>query len=250
MNTNTDIVILAAGKGTRMGGEVPKALTQLGDKSMLEYVTKEVSSFTENKPVIVVGYKKEMITDLYKDSVFYAEQVEQLGTGHAVNSAKNFLEESSADTIIVLYADQPFVSSDTMEKLSSTKKDLNAKIVIATSVVEDDELFEKQFYNFGRIIRNDNNEIVKIVEKKDATEAELSVREVNPAYFCLDKSWALEKLSELKNDNAQAEYYLTDLVSMAFGEDLSIESVQIDPKEALGANTKDQLAVLESFLDK
>ena len=87
-------------------------------------------------------------------------------------------------------------------------------------------------------------------KKKDATEQELSVREVNPAYFCFEKKWMLEKLSELKNENAQSEYYLTDLVQMAFDEGHCIESVQIEAREALGANTPEQLAVLESFLEK
>ncbi|MGB0925413.1 MAG: hypothetical protein ACPGTS_01750, partial [Minisyncoccia bacterium] len=123
-------------------------------------------------------------------------------------------------------------------------------IVIATAVIGDDGLFENQFYNFGRIVRDDQNVITKIVEKKDATETELMIREVNPAYFCLDKKWALECLSKLKNNNAQGEYYLTDLVQMAFDQGLCIESVQIDAREALGANTPEQLSVLESFLEK
>jgi len=136
-----------------------------------------------------------------------------------------------------------------LDKLTALKKEKNAKLVIATAVIEDDNLFKNQFYNFGRIVRDENGTIIKIVEKKDASEDELSLREVNPAYFCLDKEWMLEKLDRLDNNNAQNEYYLTDLVHMAFEDGLKIESVQINEKEALGANTPEQLKVLESYLD-
>ncbi len=250
MNTDIQIVILAAGKGTRMGGEIPKALTMLGDKPMVKYVLEMSQEFSKNKPITVIGYKGEMVQKSLGESSFYAIQTKQNGTGHAVLAAEDLIRGSYANTIIVLYADQPFLSKNTLEKLSKTIKAKLAKIVIATAVIEDKNLFENQFYNFGRIVRDDNGVIIKIVEKKDANKKELSIREVNPAYFCLDKKWMLEKLHLLKNNNAQEEYYLTDLVKIAFNEGLTIESVQINEKEALGANTVDQLKVLESFLDK
>lgn len=250
MNTDTQVVILAAGKGTRMGGDIPKALTKLNAIPMINYVVDTSSSFSKNQPIVVVGYKGEMIEKHLDDTCLYVEQKEQKGTGHALMATKKLLEESNADTVIVLYADQPYISKKTLEILTDTKHSSDTKIVIATTVIEDDELFENQFYNFGRIIRDNNGVITKIVEKKDATKAELLVREVNPAYFCLDKKWALRSLARVNNDNAQGEYYLTDLVQMAFDEGLIIKSVQIDAKEALGANTREQLAVLESFLNK
>lgn len=250
MNTDTQIVILAAGKGTRMGGDIPKALTELNEIPMIDYVIDTSLSFTKNKAIVVVGYKADMVEKHLDDKCLYTEQKEQKGTGHALMMAKNLLEDIDADTIIVLYADQPYVSRKTLETLTQRKQNTDAKIVIATTLIEDDNLFKNQFYNFGRIIRDNNGVITKIVEKKDATEQELLVREVNPAYFCLDKKWALKFLARIDNDNAQGEYYLTDLVQMAFDQGLNIESIQINEKEALGANTREQLSVLESFLNK
>lgn len=250
MNTDTQIVILAAGKGTRMGGDLPKALVELGGKPMVHYVLESAQKFTQNKPITVVGYKGELVKESLSGASLYALQEEQKGTGHAVLVTKDLLQDISAETVIICYADQPYVSAETMHELARVKSEKDAKIVIATSVIEDSEMFENQFYNFGRIIRDENNVITRIVEKKDASEAELAVREVNPAYFCLDKKWMLARLAELKNENAQGEYYLTDLVQMAFDEGLIIESVQIEPREALGANSREQLAVLETFLAK
>ncbi len=251
MNTDTQIIILAAGKGTRMGGDIPKALTLLKEKPMLGYVLNTSLSFDAGKPITVVGYKHELVQDFVGERSHFALQKEQKGTGHAVMSAEELLRDNElADTVIILYADQPYVSVETLEKLSTMKKEKDAKIVIATALIEDDELFQNQFYNFGRIVRNEDGSIQKIVERKDASEEELTIREVNPAYFCLDKEWMLSRLAQLNNDNAQGEYYLTDLVQMAFNEGLPIESIQINEKEALGANTPEQLKVLESYFDK
>ncbi len=246
MNTQTQIIILAAGKGTRMGGDIPKALTVLGDKTMVEHVVDTVDEL-QHDSIMVVGYKAEMVQDCIGDRCRYALQHEQQGTGHAVISAKDLLDETT-DTVVILYADQPYVSSTMIEDLIRCKQDNNAKIVIATAVVENDDLFHNQFYNFGRIVRNEAGNITRIVEKKDATEEDLAIREVNPAYFCLDRAWMLDCLSQLKNNNAQGEYYLTDLVQMACDQGHTIHSVQIEAREALGANTPEQLKVLEQHL--
>lgn len=246
---DTQIIILAAGKGTRMGGEQAKALTPLGDKTMIDYVMESALSFNAMKPITIVGYQSDTVKEHLGDDSFFVVQEEQKGTGHAVMVARDVLEQSNANTIIILYADQPFVSRLTLEKLTQLRSSKQAPLVIATALIHDDQLFSQQFYNFGRIVRDENNCISKIVEKKDASEKELAIREVNPAYFCLDKKWALECLATLDNNNAQREYYLTDLVKIAFNQGLEIPSVQIDEREALGANTPEQLAVLEKFLE-
>ena len=249
MNTDTQIIILAAGKGTRMNSDVPKALTPLGGKAMLEYVVDTATQFNQKKPIVVIGYKGNEVKNQLSDTCNYIVQNEQKGTGHAVMMAEQLLKESDKSTVIVLFADMPYVSVDTLHQLTQTKYEKNAKIVIATSYINDDALFHNQFYNFGRIVRDKNGIIKKIVEKKDADDGELKIREINPAFFCLDKEWMLDRLYKIKNNNAQGEYYLTDLVKMAFDEGHTIESVQINEKEALGANTPEQLAVLESYLE-
>jgi bifunctional UDP-N-acetylglucosamine pyrophosphorylase/glucosamine-1-phosphate N-acetyltransferase len=247
----TQIIILAAGKGTRMGGDIPKALTTLGNQSMLEHVVDTIESIDEiqHKPIVVIGYKSEMIKDVLGKRVIYALQEEQKGTGHAVTFAFSQLLPTT-ERILVLYADQPFVSKETIKKIIHLKKYSQNSLTIATACIEDDELFREQFFNFGRILRDPAGHIKSIIESKDATDEQKEVREVNPAYFCCDVPWVISSLKSLKNNNAQGEYYLTDLVNITFKESHYIDSIQINQKEALGANTQEQLQVLESYLEK
>ena len=249
MNT-TQIIILAAGKGTRMGGDIPKALTKLGDQSMLEHVVDTVESLSmKYQPICVVGYMEELVKDTLGSRVSYVTQNEQKGTGHAVSCAMPLLD-SSIEQILVLYADQPFISAETIHNLIHLKQNSENSLAIATAMIEDEQLFQDQFYNFGRIIRDKQGHIKAIVERKDAKDEQIAIHEVNPAYFCCDIPWAIKCLKALKNNNSQGEYYLTDLVKIAFEESHYIDSIQINEKEALGANTPKQLAVLESYLEK
>jgi len=245
----TQIIILAAGHGKRMGGSIPKALVTLEGTPMMQFVVNSAQAAIARKPIAVVGYAADMVKDVFKDSCRYALQEEQKGTGHAVMSAEGLIDDD-VDTVVILYADQPFISTATIEKIVQCRKNRNVPLAIATAVIEDQNLFENQFYNFGRIIRDSENSISAIVEMKDADDEQKKVREVNPAYFCCEKKWLFDQLRTLKNDNAQGEYYLTDLVKIAFDKNLDICSVQIGEKEALGANTPEQLKVLESFLVK
>lgn len=244
----TQIIILAAGKGSRMGGDIPKALTTLGSQSMLEHVLDTIESLqTPNVPIVVVGYKEEMIRDQISGRAVFATQHEQKGTGHAVSSAMP-LVGPHIEHIVILFADQPFVSGATIKEIVSVKKDSKNPLSIATALIDDENLFKNQFHGFGRIIRDINGDIEAIIESKDATENQKEIREVNPAYFCCDVPWVTHALSGLQNNNAQGEYYLTDLVNMAFLESGSIDSVQINEREALGANTPEQLEILTSYL--
>ena len=246
---NTQIIILAAGKGSRMGGDIPKALTQLGNQSMIEHVIDTLESIGEysKPPIVVVGYKAEMITSVLGDRAIYATQDEQKGTGHAVMSAQSLIRLST-ERVLILYADQPFISKETINKIILNKENSLTPLSIATAIIDDENLFMNQFYNFGRIVRDDSGDITKIVEKKDALDSELGIHEVNPAYFCCDRYWMFHSLASLKNNNAQGEYYLTDLVKISFDQQHPIHSIQINEKEALGANTPEQLAVLKSYL--
>ena len=248
---NTQIIILAAGKGSRMGGDIPKALTRLGNQSMIEHVMETVESIDEysKPPIVVVGYKSEMIMDVLDDRAVYATQHEQNGTGHAVMSAQSLIRPSTQH-ILILYADQPYISKETIIKLILNKEKSTTPLSIATAVIKDENLFKNQFYNFGRIVRDGNGNITKIVEKKDALDNELYINEVNPAYFCCNRDWMMHSLSSLKNDNTQGEYYLTDLVKISFDQNHYIDSIQINEREALGANTPEQLDILSTFLDK
>ena len=150
---NTQIIILAAGKGTRMKSDVPKAMTKLGDTTMLQKVIATLDSIEYSKPpVVVVGYKKELIMEALGDSVTYAYQNEQKGTGHAVMCAQDALKEQT-NRVIILYADMPFVSKETIQQLAEANEDTISPITIATATINNDELFDNHFSGFGRILQ-------------------------------------------------------------------------------------------------
>jgi bifunctional UDP-N-acetylglucosamine pyrophosphorylase/glucosamine-1-phosphate N-acetyltransferase len=173
-------------------------------------------------------------------------QTDQLGTGHAVLSAES-LVGADGGHVLVLYGDMPYVSAATIAALAKTQEDTGAAIAMATVAVPDFQEWRAGFYDFSRVVRNPDGSISRTVEKKDATEAELAITEVNPCYFCFDAAWLWPRLKELKNANAQGEYYLTDVVGMAMREGAKIASVSIDPKEALGVNTREHLELLETL---
>lgn len=250
MANKTKIIVLAAGKGERMGGDLPKVLAQVKGKSMLARLLESISaSRIDENPVIVVGYKKELVIDeLQKHGGKYnfVYQDKQLGTGHAVNLAREVLEKK-AENIIVLYGDHPFVSPETIKNLRDKHIRSGKKITMATVKLPDFKDWRINFVSFSRIIRDASGNIIKDVQFKDASDAEIKVTEVNPCYFCFDASWLWENLTALKNFNAQNEYYLTDLIKIATESDMEIESIDIDPREALGANTRAELLILEKF---
>jgi len=243
----TKIIILAAGKGTRMGGNLPKVLAPVRGKSMLKYVLESVEeSGIDEKPIIVVGYKKELIIKEFGNKYQYINQEHQLGTGHAVGLVKNYLK-GKAENIIVLYGDHPFISAETIKKINEKHIGSGKKITMATVKLKDFKDWRISFVNFSRIIRNENGKIIKDIQFKDASDEEIKVTEVNPCYFCFDAPWLWSKLEILKNDNAQKEYYLTDLIKIATTNDIETESIDIEPYEALGANTMAELGILERF---
>lgn len=241
---NTQIIILAAGHGKRMQSELPKALTPLHGKPFISHLLETIKkSDIDPNPIIVVGQKREQIIDVLGQAYRYAVQEEQLGTGHAVMMTEH-LKGDSKQTL-VLYADHPLVSTDTIRNIINTHEKENAVLTMATAQVPDFHDWRSTFLSFGRFVRDEEGNISRIVEAKDATEAEKAITEVNPAYMCFNTKWLWEHLHSLKNENNQKEYYLTDLVSLAFAEKQKIASVAIDPREALGVNTKEQLELIE-----
>jgi bifunctional UDP-N-acetylglucosamine pyrophosphorylase / glucosamine-1-phosphate N-acetyltransferase len=243
------VIILAAGKGKRMNAEVPKALVPFHGKSMIDYSLDAVAhSGIREKPVLVVGFQRELVMNHVGEVAKYAIQEEQLGTGHAVTSAQNAIPES-AEHVLVLFADQPAVTGAMIANLVNTHLITNPALTMATVNVPSFEDWYQVFYpGFSRIIRGGDGKIVRSVEFKDATEDERKITEVNPVYFCFNKKWLFEKLPLLRNQNAQGEYYLTDLVKYAADEN-SISSVSISPEEALGVNSIEELKRLEQIIN-
>jgi bifunctional UDP-N-acetylglucosamine pyrophosphorylase/glucosamine-1-phosphate N-acetyltransferase len=246
---NIQVIILAAGKGKRMESDLPKALTPLHGKTFLEHqLDRVLRAGFSYKPIIVLGHRREdVIERLGADAYPYAFQEEQLGTGHATISAKHLVPKE-AESVIVLFADNPVVHTETILELAKKRSATKAPVVMATTNIGHWDGWHKEaFGNFGRILHDDAGHVRAIVEAKNATPEEFAVTNVNPGYFAFDPQWMWDKLSKLTKHSESGEYYLVDLPRVAFDEGHVIPTVPIEPIEALGANTKDQLKLLEEL---
>lgn len=240
------IVILAAGKGTRMGGSVPKVLVMLKNKPLILYLLEQVDKINQLiKPVIVVGYKAESIKAVLGNDYFYAYQDKQLGTAHALLSAKNKIK---AENILVLYGDHPFIKAPSLKALMSLHHKKNSKLTMLTTTVKNFKGENKLFEHFGRIVRGSRKKISKIVEYKDASAGQKKIMELNPGIYMFNTNWLWEHIKNIQNKNAQGEHYLTDIVEVAISHGQQVESLAIDPKEVIGVNSREDLKFAESLI--
>jgi bifunctional UDP-N-acetylglucosamine pyrophosphorylase/glucosamine-1-phosphate N-acetyltransferase len=241
------IVILAAGKGTRMGSELPKALVDLKGKPMIHHLLDSViSADIDQSPIIIVSPEnKGIISDSLKDyPVQYAIQTEQLGSGHAVSCVKDLIK-SETENIIVLYCDHPFLKAESLKKCAAAK--IETVMVMTTKLTDFDD-WRHNFYHWGRFVRNSEGEIERIVEFKDALPTEQLITEVNPGFMAFSSSWLWPNIKLLSNDNSQHEYYLTSLPGMAFSEGYKIPSISIEAHEAMGINSPEELKIAETLI--
>ncbi len=240
------IVILVAGKGTRMNSELPKALVPVNGKPMIEWLLRSViKSKIDSCPIVVVSPDNKGLIEsaLMGHDLSYVVQEKQLGTGHAVSCARTSID--LGDDVIVLYCDHPFISADSIKNLSEIE---GKSVSLMPTDVGDFEAWHRNFYHWGRIIRSNGGEIERIVEYKDATEVERKVTEVNPGIMKFSGSWLWANVDNLTDSNSQHEYYLTDLVKLAFGQEQEIGSIGIDPLEAIGINSQEELKIAEDIL--
>jgi bifunctional UDP-N-acetylglucosamine pyrophosphorylase/glucosamine-1-phosphate N-acetyltransferase len=231
--TPLNVVILAAGKGTRMHSRLPKVLHAIGGKPMMGHVLERAAALRSDRTVVVYGYGGQAVPSAFGNAaVEFVRQEPQLGTGHAVQQALPYLQ--SGGTTLVLYGDVPLTRDATLENLISRP---GLRLLTAT-------LAEPAGY--GRIMRDKAGRIVRIVEEKDASAREKSILEINTGILCAPTEMLQHWLSKLTNRNAQKEYYLTDIVPLAIDSKTEVTSVQpSDEWEILGVNSKDQLAYLE-----
>ena len=245
------VIILAAGKGTRMKSDIPKALQPLRGKPFIKHILDTIDTLQlPNKPIVVIGHKKELVMEALGDACLYAEQKEQLGTGHAVGSAQNMAKTLPPEdgVVFVLSADQPLVSKETIESILKKHSEENPKITIGTVTVENFADWRNGLEHFGRIVRDRNGSIQKIVEFKNATEQEKAIREINPALYAFDENWLWQNIEELKNNNNQGEYLLTDLIKIACEQKMKIATVPIrNTIEAMQPNSREELSNLEKI---
>lgn len=236
------VVILAAGKGVRMQSDLPKVFHPVLGEPMLAHVLKTTQKLQPAKTLVVVGHRRELITDFFKDwPVEFVVQAEQKGTGHAVLMAEPNLAGFKG-TVLILAGDVPLLSERTLRRLLDFHRQQKAAATDLTAVLPAGG-------NYGRIVRQPNGEILKIVEKKDASPEELKINEVNTGTFCFDKAALFAALKEVRSENAQKEYYLTDTIEILRNQKRPVYAFSTDdPAETLGVNTKDELAEIEALL--
>ena len=238
-----EAVILAAGKGTRMHSQLPKVLHTIGRKPMLAHVIDSAESAGARKIHIIVGNDGEQVKDQILNSasqikVSWVLQKEQLGTAHAVLQAvPRFEKKAQDDHILVLYGDVPLIKPDTLRHLlASTRADAIGILTLIT----------KNNKGLGRILRNESNDVIGIVEEKDASDLQKEIKEVNSGIMALPVARLESWLNRVENNNQQSEYYLTDIIGLAVSEEVAINSVVvINEIEAQGVNDKSQLALVE-----
>ncbi|MFA6585617.1 MAG: NTP transferase domain-containing protein [Candidatus Paceibacterota bacterium] len=245
---NTQIIILAGGKGTRMKSDEPKALQILKKKPLIKHILDTVSTLDiPLKPIIVVCHKKERIKEVLGNDYLYAIQDEPLGTGHAVAAAKKAISYEH-NTVLILSCDQPLISKKTIEHLLKKHEEKKSIITIATVSMPDFEGWRSGLRHFGRIIRGSDGSIEGIVEFKDTSEKEKLIKELNPAVYAFDSNWLWKNIGSIKNENTQKEYYIGDLLEIARHQNIKIESAPLaNVIEAFQPNTKEELGILEKL---
>ena len=237
MNKNFFIGILAAGKGTRMKSDIPKVLHALGNKAIIDYVLETAYKLNPEKIFTVVGFKKELVINhINNPSIDYIEQKEQLGTGHAVLQLGNKLHDKNGH-LLILYGDVPNIKHSTLLPIIDEHIKQNTDATMITAIVEDPT-------GYGRIIRDQSGNLIKIVEEKDCNASEKIIKEMNPGIYIFKISELFKNLEKVKANNESKEYYLTDVIEL-INNNGTVKTKKIDnPKEIMGINTIKQL---ESF---
>lgn len=233
-------IILGAGKGTRMKSDLPKVCHPIGGAPMIRAVVDACLAAGCNRIVAIVGYKQEVVRDAlasYGSTVQYAVQEEQLGTGHAVRSAKDLftgLTPGQLDTF-VLCGDGPLIRPSTLQMLLSRHRESKSRATLATAVLEDST-------GYGRIVRDSQGRFKAIVEQKNATPEERAIKEVNPSYYCFDAASLFGALERVTRNALTGEYYLTDVPGLLSQEGQKVEIVQaVPPEDVLSINTLEEL---------
>jgi bifunctional UDP-N-acetylglucosamine pyrophosphorylase/glucosamine-1-phosphate N-acetyltransferase len=233
-------VILAAGKGTRMKSDLPKVVHTVNGKPMVEYVVEAAKGAGAEEVCLVVGYQSEVVKTNVKSEVKYAMQNEQLGTGHAVKCAKDFI--GTEGETLILFGDTPLITGHTLNKLVEFHRGNENKVTVLSAIVNDPS-------GYGRIIRNEAGSFEKSVEHKDANATELLSKEVNSGMYVFDAKELSEALDKLTTNNAQGEYYLPDTLTIIKEKGFKVDAYILDnAAEMTGVNDQEQLKEVEKIV--
>lgn len=230
-------IILAAGKGTRMKSKRAKVLHEICFKPILYYPIKLADNLKCQKIIVVVGHHEDKIKEKFNgfNNLSFVSQKEQLGTGHAVLCSLEKLDEADKD-IIILCGDTPLLKEETITALYNTHKENKASVSILTAKTDNPE-------NYGRIVKDTSGNLLKIVEEKDADTETKKINEINTGTYIVGKDFLDSALKKVKNKNSQGEYYLTDIISIAVGENKKVATLCTDDFfQVMGINTKEELA--------
>lgn len=240
-NETIDAVVLAAGKGTRMKSDLPKVLHEIDGRPLLDHVLDTVAAVGIDHTVVIVGHEAHLVENTCRrPGLDFVLQEPQLGTGHAVQVAVDKLRPGGY--CVVLAGDVPLLRAETLERLIEGTVTGGAAATVLTCLVDDAGAY-------GRIVKDTDGRVLRIVEAKDASEEELAIGEYNTGVFCYQTDRMIEALGSLTTDNKQGEYYLTDTVAYLVGAGLPVEAVvTLDPDEVVGINTVAELAEAERLL--
>jgi len=238
------VVVLAAGLGTRMKSNRAKVLHQVGGRPLIAHVLRNIAAVDPDRIIVVTGHQRseveaaatEAISDIFpKEGLSFAEQKEQKGTGHAVMAALDLLKSANGITVVV-YGDVPRARSSTLKRLIDEHSSNQNAATMITAVPNDPT-------GYGRVIRSDSGDFNRIVEQKDCTADELEIQEINTGFYCFDTAALVKAVSSLTNDNAQGEYYLTDVPALILQDGGRVGIMRYaDAEELLGINTRAELA--------
>jgi bifunctional UDP-N-acetylglucosamine pyrophosphorylase/glucosamine-1-phosphate N-acetyltransferase len=238
------VIVLAAGQGTRMKSDIPKVLHRLGGTPLFLHALRAAQKLKPSRIAVIVGHGGTAVQQAYpgKD-LCWVIQEKQLGTAHAVLCAERTFHQFSGD-ILILSGDVPLIRESTLERLVDQHRRQQAAVTLLTAKLEDPE-------GYGRIVRDDKQQIARIVEEKDASDLQKQIREVNAGIYVVAAPFLFSALSRVDDQNRQREYYLPDIVAIALRENRTVANLQVDdPREMMGINTREELARMEKSLQE
>ncbi len=235
-------IILAAGKGTRMQTDQAKVLHRLCGEPLLAYSLRLAGTIDSDKIVVIIGHQAERVREAFPaPELVFVEQRPQLGTGHAVLQARAQFS-GYAGMILILCGDVPCLKVSTVQSLIDHHCRQRAVVTVMTTILDEPG-------SYGRVISGPNGDVLKIVEARDATEQEKKVREINTGIYCADSRFLFEAVAQIRNDNSQKEYYLTDIIEIARKMGCRVRSfIAADSFEVMGINTPEDLEKAHDYL--